>query len=67
MQNRVSLFAHMLKNIEFKLFIHGYTYLRLFKKIRNFLEQKWLFNRASKGVFEKNKNVLITPPSPQFW
>jgi hypothetical protein len=36
----------------------GVHILRLYKKIINFCEQKWLFARAPKGVLEKNEKGL---------
>jgi hypothetical protein len=38
----------------------GIHILRLLKKIQIFLEQKWLFARAPKGVLEKNERGLKT-------
>jgi hypothetical protein len=45
----------------------GIHILRLFKNIRIFLEQKWLFARASKGVLEKNEMGLKNHLSPHIW
>jgi hypothetical protein len=45
----------------------GIHILRLFKKIIIFLEQKWLFARAPKGVLEKNEKGLKNHFSPHIW
>jgi hypothetical protein len=45
----------------------GIHILRLLKKIIFFLEQKWLFARAPKGVLGKNEKGLKNHLYPHIW